>query len=54
MKVDRDMMALLKATKKAARPPQEALERIQKLVASRRRTADDAATELDQGSDIAN
>jgi hypothetical protein len=53
MKVDRDIMALLKATKKAARPPQETLERILKSAASRKNAANSAAAEIVGGPDIA-
>jgi hypothetical protein len=54
MKVDRDMMALLKAMRKAALPPGELLERIRKSAASRRHSADVATSETADGSDIAN
>jgi hypothetical protein len=54
MKVDRDMMALLKATKKAALPPAETLERIRKSAALRERSAEKAEAATTHGSDIRN
>lgn len=54
MKFDRDMMSLLKATKKAALPPGEILERIRKSTAVRRHSVDVATSETADGSDIAN
>jgi hypothetical protein len=52
MKLDRDMMALLKATKKAARPPAESLDRILKSVASRKSASNASETETAHGPDI--
>jgi hypothetical protein len=55
MKVDRDMMALLKATKKVAMAPRQLLERIRKSAAPRLTPAEAAAaTETAHGSDSAN
>jgi hypothetical protein len=55
MKVDRDMMALLKATKKVAMAPRQMLERVRKASELRLLPVEAvAASETSRGSDIAN
>ena len=55
MKVDRDMMALLKATKKVAMAPRQMLERVRKSAEPRLPQVEAvAAGETACGSDIAN